>query len=463
MKSVNKIIALLLVAMIGFGCNKKLDVKPQQNITPEEIKTSDDVKALLYGAYSLLQGPNAFGERFFLASDLIANSNQLLFVGTFADYRDLARKSQISTNAIAAGMWANSYLIINTVNTVLDKISLVDEDERDAISAEAKFIRGVIYFELVNYYGLPYSSPAGPASLGVPIVLEPVYEYVAARDNPARKSVAEVYAQVLKDLQDAAAGLDETNETFRVDRYGALAFLSRVYMNMANYSSAATAANEVIESDHFQLAPSYAGAFNNANNSREDIFAIQQTSQSNSGTTNNGINTFYAAYSNKPPLISGRGDAQADANYQGFFALNDERGDFFYEGYNIAGRDGLYTGKWQQFYKAIPVVRLAEMYLTRGEANYRLGGLPIGGTAPIDDLNIIRERAGATPSLLVSSVDQFVNERFLEFGFEGDRLWTLKRTRKPVGNLGYDAPKLLLPIPQREIDVNKSLVQTPGL
>src|SRR5918993_3182892 len=113
MKRLNKIVVLFLIAMIGFGCNKKLDVKPQQNITPEQITNGDDVKAVLFGAYSLLQGPNGFGERFFLASDLLANTNQVSFVGTFIDYRDLARKTQIANNALASGMWANSYSIIN--------------------------------------------------------------------------------------------------------------------------------------------------------------------------------------------------------------------------------------------------------------------------------------------------------------------------------------------------------------
>jgi starch-binding outer membrane protein, SusD/RagB family len=459
MKSLDKIVALVLVALIGFGCNKKLDVKPEQNITPEQITTGDDVKAVLYGAYSLLQNANAFGERYFLASDLIANTNQVAFVGTFADYRDLVNKRQISTNAIAAGMWANSYSIINITNTVLDKIALVDEDERDAIAAEAKFIRGIVYFELVNYYALPYSAGNVTTNPGVPLVVSPVYEYDATLHNPSRATVDAVYKQVISDLDEASKKLPRQNSTARADRYSAFGFLSRVYMNMANYGAAAAAADSVIEAG-FQLNVNYSGAFNNANNSGEDVFAIQQTSQSNSGVSNGGINTFYAAYSLEPPLISGRGDAQASENYFDFFEPTDTRGGFWYEGYNIAGVDGLYTAKWGQFYKAIPVIRLSEMYLTRGEANYRLGTAV--GASPIDDINTVRERAGASPLAVITNVDRFVEERFLELGFEGDRLWTLKRTRKKVGALDYDNVKLVLPIPQRETDVNKNLQQNPG-
>jgi hypothetical protein len=461
MKSMNKIFALVLVAMIGFGCNKKLDVKPQQSITPEQITTGDDVKAVLFGAYSLLQGPNAYGERFYLAADLLANTSHVVFAGTFIDYRDLTRKSQISTNAIATGMWVNAYSVINIANTVIDKSSLVDEDERDAIVAEAKFIRGIVYFELVKYFGLPYSAGNVTGNLAVPMVLEPVYAYDASKHNPSRATVDVVYKQVVADLTAAAAGLPKLGATGRAGKFSALAFLSRVYLNMLNYSGAATAANQVIASDEFGLNVNFSGAFNNANNTSEDIFAIQQTSQSNSGTNNNGMNTFYAAYTLEPPLISGRGDVQAHTNYLSLFGLTDARGDFFYDGANIAGVPGIYTGKYQQFYKALPVVRLSEMYLTRGEANYRLAAAPIGGIPPLEDINTVRERAGATLLAVVTSADVFVDERFRELGFEGDRLWTLKRTRKAVGTFPYDAPKLVLPIPQRETDVNKNLVQNP--
>ena len=271
-----------------------------------------------------------YGERFSLAADLLANTNHVRFAGTFIDYRDLVRKSQISTNAIATGMWANSYSIINIANTVIDKAGLVDEDERDAIVAEAKFIRGIVYFELVKYFGLPYSAGNVTANLAVPMILEPVYSYDASKHNPARATVDVVYKQVVSDLTAAAADLPEMGANFRAGKYSALAFLARVYMNMLNYSGAATAANEVITKGDFSLNFNYFSAFNNANNTSEDIFAIQQTSQSNSGTNNNGINTFYAANTLEPPLISGRGDVQVEPAYLNIFQPSDVRGGFFY-------------------------------------------------------------------------------------------------------------------------------------
>ncbi|RYG03702.1 MAG: hypothetical protein EOO02_07810, partial [Chitinophagaceae bacterium] len=177
MRSINKIFILALIALVGFGCNKKLSVEPRQNITPEQIRTSDDVKAVLYGAYSLMQGPNAFGQQYFLTSDLLANESQLNFVGTFLDYTDLQKKIQINQNSLALNMWANSYSIINVANTVIDKSDLVSEDERDAVIAEARFIRGITYLELVQFFALPYSDPAAAASPGVPLKDKPNYDY----------------------------------------------------------------------------------------------------------------------------------------------------------------------------------------------------------------------------------------------------------------------------------------------
>ncbi|MBS1935427.1 MAG: RagB/SusD family nutrient uptake outer membrane protein, partial [Bacteroidetes bacterium] len=157
----------------------------------------------------------------------------------------------------------------------------------------------------------------------------------------------------------------------------------------------------------------------------------------------------------------GRGDAQIDPGYFGYFEPADFRGTFYTEGVSIAGEDGDYTNKWQFFYKAIPVVRLAEMYLTRGEANLMLGGAPIGGTSPLNDINVIRKRSGASTLSSVAASD-FIDERFRELGFEGDRYWTLRRTKNDIDGLGYDDNALILPIPQREIDVNQNLVQNAG-
>ena len=452
---------VIISALITTSCDKKLDVLPQNSITPDQIKTPEDVKAVLAGAYKLYQGPAAFGEQFTLIPDLLASENQVDWVGTFTEYRQFQNKEQLRDNGIATGIWENTYAIILDANTVLDKISLItDEDEKTTITGEAEFMRGVAYFELVNLYAQPYSAGNVTSNLGVPLVLSPVYEYDSTKDKPSRATVDDIYKQVLSDLTDAAAKLPEDNGTDRANKYAAEAFLARVYMNMADYENAATMANDIISSGIYSLASPYDKAFNIDGYSPEDIFAIAQTNQSNAGTSNNGLTTFYSP---QAPDGVGRGDAQVDPGYSSVFDdPNDTRGGFFTYGVSIGGSEGDYTNKWLQAYKYIPVVRLAEMYLTRGEANLRKGGTPIGGATPAEDINnIVRKRSNASPLSGVTGTD-FVDERFRELAFEGDRLWTLKRLKLDVDGRPFNDDKLVLPIPQRETDVNSNLTQNPG-
>jgi hypothetical protein len=456
MKNVRYIIVIISAILIGSACNKKLDVLPQQHITPDEIKTEEDVKAVLFGGYALMQTTGGFGEQYIFIPDLLANTDQVNFVGTFTAYRDILRKVQTKTNGLAATLWSTSYTLINLTNTVLDKTSLVGADNRDAITGEAEFMRGVAYFELINLFAKPYSAGNVSSNPGVPIRLSPVYAYDSTKDKPARASVDDVYKQIIKDLTDAAAKLPEVADNDRASKYSAEAFLARVYMNMGDYNNAALMADDVINSGNYNLTSSYENEFNNVGTTFEDVFAILQTSQSNAGTQNGGIETYYLS---QP---AGRGEAQVDLGYFDHFDDgNDVRGNFFYNGESIAGDQGVCVGKWSAFYKVIPVVRLAEMYLTRGEANLHLGGAAVGDQTPAQDYNTVRRRAHAfdadTPT-----VNDFVEERFRELGYEGDRLWTLKRLKMNVGSRAYDDNKLVMPIPQTELDVNSNLVQNPG-
>jgi len=228
--------------------------------------------------------------------------------------------------------------------------------------------------------------------------------------------VADVYQQIIADLTEAANNLPEFNDDARATSYSAKAFLSRVYMQMGDYENAATMANDVIQSGNYSLTANYGGAFNNAANSSEDIFGIQQTSQSNAGTSNNGLTTFYADYG----TYGGRGDVQVDPGYFDYFTGSDVRQTLVYDGYSINGNDGVYTLKWAEFYRVIPVIRLAEMYLTRGEANLRKGGDPIGDATPLEDINTVRERSNAAPLNTVTG-DDFVDESDVLIAFNNSK------------------------------------------
>jgi hypothetical protein len=446
----------IMALMLAAACNKKLDVPPQNTLTPDQIKTADDVKAVLAGAYSTWQNANAFGEKYNTFGELLINDGDIDWAGTFAEYDDLHNNTQITTAPNNYRVWANAYHTINSANIVLSKLGVLLADEKDEIEGEAKFFRGVTYYYLVNFYALPYSAGNTATNPGVPLILQPVSGYDPSRDKLPRASVEAVYTQIITDLTDAAAKMPESSPAFKATRFSALAFLSRVYLSQAKYALAAAAANEVIESGEFSLVSSFDKAFNNAGNSSEDIFGIQQTSQSNSGTTDFGITTFYAS----DPV--GRGELQITATHLAKYEAGDERGEFFYEGESISGSTGNMTSKWRDLYKTIPVIRLAEMYLTRAEANFRKGGAPVGPNSPLADVNIIRNRAGLGNLGSIASANVIVLERYRELAFEGDRYFTVKRLQLNANGHPYNFPRLILPVPQREIDLGNALPQNNG-
>ncbi|MCU0382574.1 MAG: RagB/SusD family nutrient uptake outer membrane protein [Cyclobacteriaceae bacterium] len=178
----------------------------------------------------------------------------------------------------------------------------------------------------------------------------------------------------------------------------------------------------------------------NGNATKEDVFAIQVTPQD--GT--NSLNTFFA-----DPGFGGRGDIFIDPPHFALYEDGDERALLFF--------DDTYTAKFNNQFGNIPIVRLAEMYLTRAECNYRLSSAV--GATPLADVNTIRQRANLPPLGSITFVGEILRERRLELAFEGHLLHDLKRTQSNVGFLYFDNPSLIFPIPQREILINPDLVQ----
>lgn len=104
------------------------------------------------------------------------------------------------------------------------------------------------------------------------------------------------------------------------------------------------------------------------------------------------------------------------------------------------------------------------MFLTRAEANFENGSEI--GAPPVDDINVIRNRAGLDDLPAVDQ-DDIRRERRLELAWEGHRLHDLRRWQESLyegteDEISYNSPRLVLPIPQREIDVNENLEQNPG-
>lgn len=442
---------ILSLFAIGFtACDDNLDVEPEQSLSPEvATSTPANIQTILVGMYAEARDNDSYGGHIALASELIANNGELSWNGTYVQPAEFNEKAILADNSYVRDIWMNGYEIINQANIVLANLDVFeDEDERAQVEGEAKFLRGLAYFDLVRLFSKPYEMGANGGELGVPIVLEPVLD-ASAITYPARNTIEEGYSQVLNDLTDAYSLLPEENG-FYASKYSAQGLLARVYLQRGDYEQARDAANDVIENSGFELASDFSSAFNNDENSEEDILAFQVTSQD---ASTNSFNEFWGGYD-----FGGRsGDPDLSIDEDHFSIYddpNDDRALFFYE-----TDRGIATLKWQSQFANVPFIRLAEMYLIRAEANERLG-TEVGAT-PLEDINTLRARANAT---LFDSVDldEILMERMRELAFEGFALFDAKRLGRDIGDIPYDADNLVLPIPLREMDSNEELVQNPG-
>jgi hypothetical protein len=440
------------------SCTKTLDVQPQQSIDFQNaIESAEDVNAAVVGCYSILGTGALYGTNLFMLADLQASEGYCSWRGTFQGQRQVANKTMTADNSEASRVWVSAYRGINNANLVisnLDKVS--NPDLKNQYEGEARFIRGILHFELVRYYALPWGATADNSHLGVVVKTTPTSNDEIASKALPRNTVAQTYAQVINDLTEAAALLPEENGT-RVTKYAALAFLSRVYLQQKDYAKARDAANEVIESGYYKLNASVSAVFSNKN-TKESIWEIQQNEQNNAGQANDGMATFFAS------LVGiGRADVRVTASYltTNYSASDLRLSEWFYIG--VGNRPGnRYCGKWKAFEQNLPVVRIAEMYLTRAECNTRL--LSSLGDSPENDMSKIRNTLRTNtvvPSPL--TLNDILKEREIELAFEGVRIHDFKRLEKSTGTFPWNSPKLVFPIPRREVDATSGVVaQNPG-
>lgn len=447
-----KIIKYTLILVLFFtiiSCEKELDIEPSQSISTEKaLSTENNVLNILVGTYSEAGQSSTFGGDTQIIADLLGNTTQMNWGGTFVDPRQFNSKSILVDNAFVQGVWGTSYEVINQANLVIDNLEVVTSGAANRAEGEAKFLRALMYFELVRHFGAPYLAGVSNTQLGVPLRLNGIIDY-GVDLSIARNTVEEVYTQIIADLNDAFSKLPVTNDVY-ADKYAAEALLAKVYFQQGNYPAARDAANDVIANSGHTLASTYNDVFNNDADSVEDLFAFQVTSQGGS----NDFITFYASQD-----FGGR---QGDIDLQaGFFELfddvvNDERHNFTYVSSDTGG---ILTSKYTNQFANISVLRIADMHLVRAESNFREGtsiGLP-----PLDEVNAVRARSNAS-ALSTLTLDVLFNERQLELSFEGQLIHDIKRTKTSVGALSFDAEELILPIPQAEMDTNTLMVQNSG-
>jgi hypothetical protein len=501
MKLINK--ALLSLALTGSllvsSCDSLLQVDPRQSIDANgALNTPDAMNAALNSVYSKLRSARIYGRDLFAVSDALADLGQ-----TTSNSGRLIGENNNQPGA-HFGTWQTAYFAINEANLILDGLSKVEGASAAQLArweGEAKFLRGLYYFDLVKVYSYIPTAIFEPGVIGqggIPVVTEGVITSGAAlsRQTP-RSTILEVYAQIYKDLEDAKRLLG--TGTGRGVQYGsgpaASALLSRVALYRGDWAKVVAESTAALSSGVGTVlsGAAYVNGWRAPVNP-ESMFEVRFALAEESIGVNESLQSTYTALLNltNKNAQGGWGDFIPNATVRGLFGLAplqlgtpatdnnnwdvtrnaDVRAQLFTTGNTVrgAGRQIENTKFMSKsgfaYADNVPVIRKSEMHLNRAEANYRLNN----ESAALTELNAFKALRGL-PAVTLSGtalLEEILLERMKEFIGEGQRFFDLKRNGRgivkttPAVNLAFDDFRILPPIPQREVDGNPNIKQNRG-
>jgi len=443
---------LLLGSVMSMGCKKILDQSPLSSLdAPTAFTTGPAVTAGLLGVYNTFQQPEYYGTDYTLLCDLEADN--LDHTGSYPTYEQVKNRAITPDNTNVLNTWNRIYQGINRVNTIIADIPGIKDASFDSAGAlgEAEFLRALMYFDLMRYWGGTPSGFSNPNGEGVPLILTPTFTASDAAPH-ARSSAGAVFTQILSDLSYAVANIPVSNDAGRGNQLAATALRARVELYIGQYDAAATDAESVITAAG-ALSPSYPGIWLAKNVQPESIFELQF-----SATNQDGLYFYYF----------GRDEVATDASLGAAYAAGDTRLPVnYYQGQDASGKLVYATTKYDNpdGSQDITLIRLSEMYLTHAEAVLR-GSNPDVATAT-SDLNTVRARANAAPTSAVTVSDletAILLENRLEFPHECHRWFDLRRLGLAASTFGVtDSTKILWPIPQNEVLTSGNVIaQNPG-
>lgn len=516
MKKLKYIVSFLCIAAMTSSCEKFLDTKPTDSLSPEfYYATEAQINTALTGVYDILGDQSLYGEVIFTRvaapSDLTYYRRNNSFTGTQVLNYDAA------DNDIRQ-MWRSYYSGINRANLVLeniDKPEMTDE-ARNVIKGQALFLRGYYYFMLVSNWG------------DVPVSLSSKVDIT--KSSSPRVSSAKVYAQVLKDMEEAeplVKGIREYGFGGRVSKSAVRGILARVNLYMAGaplndvsrYPEALKWAKMVKDDAvaNHKLNPSFSDVFIRYASDKYDVNeSIWEVENFGNRIGNAYVEAGRVGNTNGVQC----GDFKEGYSY-GFIGMTkklynlyeatDVRRDWSIAPYSYVGQTAVkkdYTaaetvqrmnGKFRREYEVIekqknftpenfPLLRYADVLLMLAEAENAVNGVT---TVGLDAINLVRARASATQynatnANVPASKGDFLNiiqdERARELSGEALRINDLKRwglylfvmkqqaavikatygTTYSYAALAGDnisERHLLYPIPLRELALNPALTQ----
>lgn len=481
MKKIKYIISLLIIAStILISCKKFLEKEPIGIIGKNTLfATVEGARSAVNGSYNLMlyYYKNEFGMYADIASDNLirAESTSLML-------QQFNFQSSSDDEALAVGhIWLNIFETLNNTNNILGSLPALtakfpeETHNLEAMKGEALVMRALCHFDLSRVYAQSYKFTSNASHLGIPILLKTP----SPGEPVTRNTMEQTYSQIIKDLNDALPYLQKyANHTtqLKISYQAALALLSRVHLYKEDWQQSVNYANMVINDTNYQLATAtdYKNIFintpeANASTKVESIFAL-----TNNGLNNGPSNIFsvYSDVSTASYLSSGKirsSFESDDIRLTSMFTLATSGKN---AGKSLTTKYGLGSVSTVNP-PMIQVIRLSEVYLNRAEAKWNLG-LYAEAKA---DLLIIAKRARPTLTDISYSSPtdlsrQIAEERNRELCFEGHRFFDLARRKEKLVRgtdcnasvclLDYPNDKFVLPIPRKETEANRSLIQNPG-
>ncbi|MBV7533983.1 RagB/SusD family nutrient uptake outer membrane protein [Chitinophaga sp. sic0106] len=445
------------LVVLGVSCGKQLDLKPEGTMVEADLlKDRQSTESFLADAY--LQMMDACGADAYLLGDvtgnIVSSFDQALVEGKI-DPRDKNYDPY----------WQQPYAVINEANVIINKLgkyAQFDVASQQQFIAEAKFIRAYCHLTLLQMYG-EGALQGNSTGMGVPIMLD-AFEGYDGSQNKARNTNAEVYKQILLDLDEAMAVLPATRSTLldkasRATSGAAAALASRVCLYMHNYQRAAGYADAVLNSKQYSLQKTFAAMWPDNTTgtapyqlNTETIFAFPESynATSNYGD-NNGLYYSYGFYKSLPDFLA-------------IYDVGDDR--------LLGTKAGTFIPKYtdMNIRDNVIMIRLAEVMLTAAEAQAQVAGVTQGA---VDLLNAVYARSfsiNPVPKVYTiadfSSKEQLINrillERKREMAYEGLARFDAIRYNKQPNPLLLPE-KFAMPVPQHEIDITGGLIkQNPG-
>lgn len=471
-----KHIAYIAAAFVLTGTSCKdsdfLDVKSQEKIEAGDSQTTITPEQFVNGIYgSFTDWDYAFS--FLGITEMISDNADKGSspTDTGGDKDQLDNLTYTSTGGSISAMWSRWYKTIGRASQAIkyiEEYGLTDEAYKNRLIGEAKFLRAVSYFYLVRGWG------------DVPL---------QEQDLINRAPADQVYAYIVKDLQDAMAVLPNksdyaSKDVGRATRGAAQGLLSKVYLYMKDWQNAYSSANAVITSGQYGLETDYSVIWRaSSENGTESLFEIQARGESIA----HGVQQYSQTQGARG--VSGWGwgfNIPSQNLLDAFNAEGDNirrdatiifRGETLWDGRKVdnAVENPMYNEKAyssanagaEDTDKNIRYLRLGEVYLILAEAANELGRTGEAQTA----LNTVRARVKLNP---VTTGDQaqlrqaIWKERRLELAFEHDRWFDLVRTgqagpvMRALGKPYVDGKNNLFPIPENQRIQTPAMTQNPG-